>query len=137
MLPFVWFINPLNAELNPVCYLLALLGPHHFLHVSRIRVNMIEALPRLRGLIMCLCFCRPKPLHVGFVVGTVALRQVFLVILWFCGGHSGTATGFSRDSLVLCWAQWHCDRFSLWYFGFPLSLSPPNFRIQSYLNEPK
>jgi hypothetical protein len=32
-------INPLNAELNPICYLLALLEAHHFLHVSRIRVN--------------------------------------------------------------------------------------------------
>ena len=31
--------NPLNAELNPICYLLALLGARHFLHVSRIRVN--------------------------------------------------------------------------------------------------
>jgi len=29
-------VNPLNAELNPICYLLALLGPHHFLHISRI-----------------------------------------------------------------------------------------------------
>jgi len=33
--------NPLNAELNPICYLLALLGAHHFLHVSRIRVKHI------------------------------------------------------------------------------------------------
>jgi hypothetical protein len=32
-------INPLNAELNPICHLLALLGTHHILHVSRIRVN--------------------------------------------------------------------------------------------------
>jgi transposase len=31
-------INPLNPELNPICYLLALLV-HHFLHVSRIRVK--------------------------------------------------------------------------------------------------
>ena len=31
--------NPLNAELNPICCLLALLGAHHFLHVSRIRVK--------------------------------------------------------------------------------------------------
>ena len=31
------FINPLNPELNPICYLLALLGAHYFLHVSRIR----------------------------------------------------------------------------------------------------
>ena len=27
-------LNPLNPELNPICYLLALLGAHHFLHVS-------------------------------------------------------------------------------------------------------
>ena len=34
-------INPLNAELNPICYLLALLGAHHFLHVRRIRVKSL------------------------------------------------------------------------------------------------
>ena len=34
-------INPLNPELNPICYLLALLGAHHFLHVSRIRVKLL------------------------------------------------------------------------------------------------
>ena len=33
--------NPLNAELNPICYLLALLGAHSFLHVSRIRVKSL------------------------------------------------------------------------------------------------
>ena len=32
-------LNTLNAELNPMCHLLALLGAHHILHVSRIRVN--------------------------------------------------------------------------------------------------
>ena len=32
--------NPLNAELNPIFYLLALLA-HHFLHVSRIRVKSL------------------------------------------------------------------------------------------------
>jgi len=31
--------NPLNAKLNPICHLLALLGTHPILHVSRIRVN--------------------------------------------------------------------------------------------------
>ena len=34
-------INPLNAELNPICHLVALLGVHHFLHVSRIRVKSL------------------------------------------------------------------------------------------------
>jgi hypothetical protein len=32
--------KPLNAELNPTCHLLALLGAHHILHVSRIRVKL-------------------------------------------------------------------------------------------------
>ena len=32
-------LNHLNAELNPICHLLALLGAHHILHVGRIRVN--------------------------------------------------------------------------------------------------
>ena len=33
--------NLLNAELNPICHLLALLEAHHFLHVSRIRVKLL------------------------------------------------------------------------------------------------
>ena len=44
-------IIPLNAELNPICHLLALLEAHHILHVSRIRVKNIktwlEALRRM------------------------------------------------------------------------------------------
>jgi hypothetical protein len=32
-------LNHLNTELNPICHVLALLGAHHILHVSRIRVN--------------------------------------------------------------------------------------------------
>ena len=31
--------NPLNAELNPIRHLLALVGAHHFVYVSRIRVK--------------------------------------------------------------------------------------------------
>jgi len=34
-------INPLNAELNPICHLLVLLRAHHILHINRIRVNCI------------------------------------------------------------------------------------------------
>jgi len=32
-------IEPFNPELNPICHLLALLGAHHILHISRIRVK--------------------------------------------------------------------------------------------------
>jgi len=33
-------INPLIAELNPICHLLALVGSHRILHFSRIRVKI-------------------------------------------------------------------------------------------------
>jgi hypothetical protein len=32
-------LNPLNVQSNPICHLLALLGAHPILHVSRIRVK--------------------------------------------------------------------------------------------------
>ena len=34
------YFNPLKPELNPICYLLALLA-HHFLHITRIRVKSL------------------------------------------------------------------------------------------------
>jgi hypothetical protein len=35
-------LNRLNAELNLICHLLALLGAHHIVHVSRIRVKVLK-----------------------------------------------------------------------------------------------
>jgi hypothetical protein len=37
-------VNPLNAELNPICHLLALLGVHHILHISGLRVKEIAGI---------------------------------------------------------------------------------------------
>jgi len=48
-------LNPLNAELNPICHLLALLGAHHILHVSRIRVNVGRMWTPLLVIITFLC----------------------------------------------------------------------------------
>jgi hypothetical protein len=36
------FINPLNAELNPICHLLALLGGTIIVVISRLRVNVFR-----------------------------------------------------------------------------------------------
>ena len=52
-------INPLNPELNPICYLLALLA-HHFLHVSRIMV---------------------KSLTLGLLMSDIYMERVFLMFL--------------------------------------------------------
>jgi hypothetical protein len=40
-------INHLNAELNPICHLLSLLGAHLIFHVSRIRVNTTSGICNL------------------------------------------------------------------------------------------
>ena len=37
-------LKPLNAELNPICHLLALLQTHHILHVSSISVKVLDFL---------------------------------------------------------------------------------------------
>jgi hypothetical protein len=39
--------NPLTAKLNPICHLLALLGAHHILHVSRIRVKGTQKISQI------------------------------------------------------------------------------------------
>ena len=54
-------VNPLHAKLNPICRLLALLGAHHILHVSRIRVNNVWVIPPLP---LCACMaCLGTILH--------------------------------------------------------------------------
>jgi len=35
-------INPLNAKLNPIYHLMALLGAHHIFHVSGLRVSVLH-----------------------------------------------------------------------------------------------
>jgi hypothetical protein len=35
-------MNPLNAELNPICHLLALVGVRHIVDVSRVRIKVIK-----------------------------------------------------------------------------------------------
>jgi hypothetical protein len=39
-----YLTNPLNAELNLICQLLAILGAHPILHVSRIRVKINQGI---------------------------------------------------------------------------------------------
>jgi hypothetical protein len=63
------FFNPLHAELTPTCHLLALVGAHHILHVSRIRVKyqcnaensstfLIDFIKLfMKFLYMCVCVC--------------------------------------------------------------------------------
>jgi len=44
LLPTIHLFNPLNAVLNPICHLLALLGTHHIFHVCGMRVKFYKPL---------------------------------------------------------------------------------------------
>jgi hypothetical protein len=71
--------NPLNAELNPICHLLALLGAHHIVHVSRIRVKL--DIP--------LCYLDDKRLKylqhkISQIVISARERNVSLFVPLFC-----------------------------------------------------
>jgi hypothetical protein len=46
----VFELNPLNADLNPICHLLVLIGVHLIFHVSRIRVKRDEVTGEWRRL---------------------------------------------------------------------------------------
>jgi hypothetical protein len=48
--------NALNAELNPICHFLALLGAHHILHVSRIRVKPHRPTDTILDSFVACCF---------------------------------------------------------------------------------
>jgi hypothetical protein len=50
MLSYQNFFNPLNAKLNPICHLVALLGAHFIFHVSRIRVNYTDQIHNIYSL---------------------------------------------------------------------------------------
>ena len=46
---FIHLVNPLNAELNPIYHLLALLGAHHILHVSGVRVKIVQVVETFKS----------------------------------------------------------------------------------------
>ena len=73
----------LNAELNPICHLLTLLGAHHILHVSRIRVkhNRPRQMPVLSAGIM---FGAQSFSNSKWVVFGLCHYCIQCVIFWVC-----------------------------------------------------
>jgi hypothetical protein len=56
-------INPLNAKLNLICHLLALLGAHHIIHVSRIKVKNEGRAKHFAFLFTSYCFIEWELFH--------------------------------------------------------------------------
>ena len=55
----LWQVNPLNAALNPIRHLLALVGARSVVHVSRVRVNVAA----LKSWEQCLSVRQTSPLR--------------------------------------------------------------------------
>ena len=70
-----YVFNPLNAELNPICPLLALFGSHHILHVSRIRVKVILIQNRL-----ILYLKVPKTLEINLIQSRIIFIKDWLIL---------------------------------------------------------
>ena len=91
----IW-LNPLNAKLNPICHLVALLGTHHILHISRIRVHITIYLQlhlhcliqgkKLQGeLNICSCLllaCLWILLHVDLFLLSYSFLPLIYLFLW-------------------------------------------------------
>ena len=100
--------NPLNAELNPIRHLLALVGARHIVHVSRIRVNEMQDLATIFRAIICrsvLIFFHPqqsrwRPVHtLGVLRCPVVVKQTQSSGIWFQFCHQASTACFSETFL--------------------------------------
>jgi len=132
--------NPRNAELNPICHLLALLGARHILHVRRIRVKFWPHHIRLFHGVFLICTmldCLPPPLwctcflfpHFTVRFFSAAVRSfliyfvndfysvlvwVVLIVVWSC-----IVSCFSILIPVVFFSHSHLNReSSCWNTGF-------------------
>ena len=100
-------INPLNAELNSICHLLALLEAHPILHVSRVRVKIQLGLVFRPFLFMTIYFynlCRVGPSTPDLWCMTVATLASFLYLVrsqLFSGVHVFLLSLFQCSSFKL------------------------------------
>jgi len=112
--------HPLNAELNPICYLLTLLGDHPIFHISRIRVNgrKLYFLPLLVIAVSLETFGKPSYVcilkflcrirnyfYIGsytivFSIITITLQSLLIHVLFAGGRNAKTAHKLSCVSLL-------------------------------------
>jgi hypothetical protein len=77
-------INPLNAELNSIYHLLALLGAHHILHVSKIRFKHISIIPNKYTVFYSLHICTVFIVRVSFLHSTPSGRILWSLFKTLC-----------------------------------------------------
>jgi hypothetical protein len=108
-------INPLNAKLNPICHLLALLGAHPILHVSRIRVKLAMQYQKFlhKNFKQYLIICLPGVQHVCILKQSLPTLTLTHGKLYFTHytrkampDRSRVMTQTKRDTLVLQVGGW-------------------------------
>ena len=77
--------NPLNAEFNSICHMLALLAAHHILHVSRIRVNGRSPLTAKIGSAYLSSFCTPvlQPVELSILDFRFFFIHIIFIITFY------------------------------------------------------
>jgi hypothetical protein len=121
---------PLNAELNPICHLLALLGTHHILHVSKVRVNVYKfvAAPVRRGKCLrnrifgtdCTNWVLPSIIH--------CLESIYLIFIGPCiviHSHSTTNKMHLLSQII-----YSCKTLYMFRTVFPSIIRSSKLRIQ-------
>ena len=81
-LPHRYVINPLNAELNPICHLLALLGGATIVVVSRLRVNYVIKIFLTYFITPSHCEWGKWFICCGCVAGTRQIGSIFLFYIF-------------------------------------------------------
>jgi hypothetical protein len=119
--------NPLNAELNPICHFLALVGAHHILHVSRIRVKItLPSMSRSFKRSVNFTFSHYIPLWIFFFSH---VWHIFLYLI-FSKTHEGFASNpkipWQRSHFYLTAAA-TCELAEVWSifhsFGYSRNMS--------------
>jgi len=103
--------NPLNIELNPICHLLALLGAHHILHVSRIRVKFWQHHIHLFHGVFLICTmlrCSPPPLWCTCFFISTFYCLIFFPLLFVAFGIYFVSDFYSILVWVVLFVVWSC-----------------------------
>jgi hypothetical protein len=122
---FHFVINHLNAQLNPICHLLALLGAHLILHVSRIRVNILVTSLLLFTCIFMPWFIRYYDLF-KIIVVVSSIKFTFILLqrlLTVVTTEAEVRPQTSPYRIYVGQSAVGQDKFLSGYFGFPLSVS--------------
>ena len=114
-----FLFNPLNAELNPIRHLLALVGARHIVHVSRIRVNIAKWSSTMHGTnnikfiltpVPCIFFIYNSTNYCTILIFELHIitYDLFLHVSTLIRHHQGTLRAWLKLRILLILIKWNC-----------------------------